>query len=117
MSTDNSLFCISMCIVQVVAQHRNMKKLSIIILPFTKVKWGRRRAEREKLCSAGRGAKPFDTVLSGSKLRLMRTELLRLLWSTAHKLHLKGKGHFQCNLHSIILNKLLGSTVENFKCL
>lgn len=83
----------------------------------TKVKWAGEQREREKLCSTGRGAKPFDTVLSDSKLRLMRTELLRLLWSTAHKLHLKGKGHFQCNLHSVILNELLASSVENFKCL
>ena len=71
--------------------------------------------KREKLNSTGKGAKPFDTVFSDSKLRLMRTELLGLLWSTAHELHLKEKGHFQCNLHSRVLNKLLANNVENFK--
>jgi len=83
----------------------------------TKIKWGRGRGVggREKLSSTGKGAKLFDTVFSDSKLRLKRTELLRLLWSTAQELHLKGKGQVRCNLHSIVLNKLLANNVENFK--
>lgn len=54
----------------------------------------------DRLSSTGKRAKPFDAVFSDSKLRLMKTDCLRFLWSAAHELHLIEKGHFQCNLPS-----------------
>lgn len=50
-STNNSLFCISLCIVPIVAQHRNIK----ISIMATKVKWGGEQGERERNYAAQAG--------------------------------------------------------------